>query len=171
MTTGETETALASLLAAIAAQRALVSDAERRGPPPGSALYRSAFALVDDAALAAARRVAADPAAPAPLKTAAGAFARDAEEAACRRVHVAEHLLSLARGWQCRACHEDVPQAAFLAHVAGGASRVRVDIVCKACGQRSAATGAGQAHFDRVFGPLVDERWNPEAHGFQWDRR
>jgi hypothetical protein len=167
----ETERAFTTLLEAIAAQQALVRDVEQRGPPPGPALYRSAFDVLVDAALASARRAAVDPAATPALKSAAATFAQTAEAHARARVRVDDHLLALARGWECRSCHDDVPRAAFVSGVVAGRSGLRVDIVCKSCGQRSPATASGMQHFDRVFGALVGPEWNPEVHGFGWDRR
>jgi hypothetical protein len=167
----ETERAFTTLLDAIAAQQALVRDVEQRGPPPGPALYRSAFDVLVEAALASARRAAVDPSATPALKSAAAIFAQAAEAHARASVRVDDHLLALARDWECRSCHEDVPRGAFVSGVVAGRSGLRVDIVCKSCGQRSPAATSGMHHFDRVFGSLVGPDWNPEAHGFAWDRR
>ncbi len=168
---GETEQALVGLLQVIAGQQQLVRDVEQRGPPPGPALYRSALDLVAAAAVAAARRAGTDPTATPTLKAAVATFVREAEARARADVRVDDHLLALARAWECRACHEDVPRGAFVSGVVAGRSGLRVDIVCKACGQRSPAAASGTQHFDRVFGPLVGPDWNPEANGFGWDRR
>jgi hypothetical protein len=159
-----------SLWSVIAAQRALVHDAEQRGVA-GPALYRTAFELVEAAVLADAQRVAADARTPPHEREAAAAFVTATESARARGVRVDDQLLALARGWECRACHGEVPKAAALTGVTGGRAAIKLALDCRACGARTPATDEGHTQFDRIFGPLVATTWNPESHGFLWDRR
>lgn len=159
-----------SLWTVIAAQRALVRDAEGRGAA-GAALYRTAFDVVEQAALADAKRTLADPRASPELRSLAADFVERTETALKTAMRVDEHLLALARGWECRTCQGEVPRAAAVSGIMGGRAAVKLAIICQACGQSTPATTEGHKHFDQVFGPLVSPTWNPEAHGFLWDRR
>jgi len=164
---------MSAVLEAILAQRKLINDVEHRsrGGEPREALYRTAFEMVERAALADAQKLVADPATPAAQKKRAQEIVEVVTTSLKQSVRVEQHLLAMAAGWTCKHCSEDVPQGAFVTGVQAGRAAIRVDIVCKACGQRSPTTGAGVKVFDTHFGPLVSSTWNPEVHGFSWDRR
>ena len=78
-------------------------------------------------------------------------------------VQVREHLLELAKDWECPKCHSDVPAGAALVDPGTG----KFELICKQCGTRSAPSAKGEEAFKKWFGHLVGPLWNAPANGFQ----
>lgn len=163
--------ALEAVLELATGQLALLRDAASRPDVDRAGLTRTAFDMVIKGMRAAAVQAARDPSLGAESRARLDAFVRAANDWERGAVPLSHHLIAMSAGWQCPQCSSDVARTAALSGVAQGKGFVRLELVCGECGARSVPTAAGRKVFEEQFGHLVAAGWNPEAHGFLWDRR
>lgn len=163
--------ALDAILELTLGQLDLLRDAASRPDVDRAALTRTAFEMTLKGMRAAAAKAAADPTLPAEARARMEAFITAANDYEKGAVRVGQHLIAISAGWQCPQCKTDVARTAALSGVAAGKGFVKLELVCAECGARSVPTPQGRKVFEEKFGHLVAAGWNPEVHGFQWDRR
>jgi hypothetical protein len=151
-------------------QLEILADARARGLA-APALEATTLELLLRAIAGAAHKRAQEPATPEPEREALAALARLVQERAASTVQLSSHLIEMTADWTCAHCGADVAEGATLSSVDKGLAFLRLDVVCASCGERSRPGATGRAVFDARFGHLVKPGWNPEAHGFVWDRR
>lgn len=77
-------------------------------------------------------------------------------------VDVRLHLIDLAKDWRCAKCGSDVVSGAAIV----SKSPLVAELICRACGTRTALTPRGASRVDELFGALVSPAWNPALNGF-----
>jgi hypothetical protein len=79
-------------------------------------------------------------------------------------IRAPQHLVTLSKDWRCAKCSSNVAAAASVRAVRG--DKTRLELICLACGTRSAASATGERAFHELFGHLLNDGWNPAANGF-----
>ncbi|MBI1946582.1 MAG: hypothetical protein HYS27_12850 [Deltaproteobacteria bacterium] len=163
--------ALDAILDLTAGQLALLADAAKRPDVDLGGVARTSFDLLLKGIKANVAPLTKDPAVPAETRARIERVVGAVEAWERSTVALGHHLIAVAEGWQCRSCGGDVARTAAVSGVALGKSLIKLELVCAECGARSAPTPKGRKVFEEKFGHLVVAGWNPEANGFQWDRR
>lgn len=163
--------ALDAILELTTAQLAILRDAASRPDVDQAALTRTAFEMTLKGMRAAATKAVADASLPAESRARLEAFVAAANSYEKGAVRLGQHLIAISAGWQCPQCQSDVARSAALSGVAAGKGFVKIELVCAECGARSVPTPQGRKVFEEKFGHLVAAGWNPEVHGFLWDRK
>lgn len=143
----------------LAGQLELINQAAARPNVDVAKLKAQCFDLVADAIAAQAETLAGDPGAQANARRLISSL----ESHRQALVDVRLHLIELSEDWQCSVCGQDVARAAALSRV----SPLEAQLVCKACGAKTALTPEGQRKLQKLFGAVAaGAAWNPAMNGF-----
>lgn len=158
--------ALSKILDAAGAQLDLLADATHRPEVDRARLSQSCLDFLLEAIAVQAENLA-EAKLPPDVRAAAQAFAERERDLRARSIDVRHHLIELGEGWMCGQCKTDVVSGAVISGVRK--KRIKLELRCKACGSTAPIKKQGRAAFDKRFGHLLADDWNPEANGFIWN--
>lgn len=161
--------ALERIVALAETQLDVIEDAAKRSSVDHGGLAQTSLQLLLQGMAAQLRGLALEPGTDPALAAKLKAFAERVDQHKARTVSVKDHLFELAEGWSCKHCGADVPSGAAISGVRVG--QPRVELICRACTKTTRLTRDGEQVFEKRFGALLSESWNPALNGFVWNER